>query len=262
MIVQHTSKGGDPADLPLFYKAPVVVCLEHHRDAGLAGMPEYGFCRDAAAIPIVAGEFPAAMRHYPIVFAMDEQASPLALVGIRKGHNLFIERDGGWRSGSYLPAYVRRYPFIVLETPEGGQLLTIDQASERFTPAGVEQNDDHRIFDAQGQPTQLTRSAMDFCFAFQIDHTHTVTFAQALKSAGLLMPYHADFRLPDGARHLIDGFHAVNEKAFRALPADTVADWHVKGWLALVNFHLASMHSFQNLLDLNAQRATERKALA
>lgn len=35
-----------------------------------------------------------------------------------------------------------------------------------------------------------------------------------------------------------------------------------KGWLDLVVLHLASIRNFQNLLDLNAQRANERKALA
>lgn len=80
----------------------------------------------------------------------------------------------------------------------------------------------------------------------------------------MLEPYHADFRLPDGTLHKVDGFHAVNEQACRALPSRTVTDWHAKGWLGVVVLHLASLQSFQNLLDLNAQRqrASERKALA
>jgi hypothetical protein len=49
---------------------------------------------------------------------------------------------------------------------------------------------------------------------------------------------------------------------YRALPAKTLDEWHAKGWVDLVTLHLASQQSFQNLLDLNAQRANEQKALA
>lgn len=61
---------------------------------------------------------------------------------------------------------------------------------------------------------------------------------------------------------MLNGFWAMDEKAFRALPARTVTDWHAKGWLDLATLHLASLQSFQGLLDLNVQRANERKALA
>ena len=81
-------------------------------------------------------------------------------------------------------------------------------------------------------------------------------------AAKVLTPYHADFRLPAGTQHQVSGFSAVREKAFRALPAETVTDWHAKCWLDLVALHLASLQNFQGLLDFNAQRANERKALA
>lgn len=249
--------------LPCFYKDPVVLRFEEHGDVGLAPAEGYSFAREAVAIPLSAYEFSVAMRHYPIVFAMDEQVSPIALVAIRKAHNLFVERDGRWKAGGYVPAYVRRYPFIVMETADGvQQLFTVDRASDRFVASVAERTDAQRVFDAAGQPTPMTQNAMAFCHAYHIDYTHTVTFGRALMAAKVLEPYHADFRLPDGSQHQVNGFYAVNEKAVRALPEKTVADWYAKGWLALVALHLASLHSFQALLDLNAQRANERRALA
>jgi SapC len=249
--------------LPLFYKDPVVLRFEEHSDVGLAPAGGYGFAREAAAIPLSAYEFTLAMRHYPIVFAMDEQASPIALVAIRMAHNLFVERDGSWKAGGYVPAYVRRYPFIVMETADGvQQSLTVDRASDRFVASVAERTDAQRVFDDAGHPTPMTQNAMAFCHAYHIDYIDTVAFGRALMAAKVLEPYHADFRLPDGSQHQVNGFYAVNEKAFRALPEKTVADWYAKGWLALVARHLASLRSFQALLDLHAQRASERKALA
>jgi len=249
--------------LPLFYKDPVLLRFEEHGDVGLAPPTDFGFARATVAIPLCVGEFAAAMRHYPIVFAMDEQASPIALVGIRRDDNLFVGQDGSWHAGCYVPAYIRRYPFIVTETPDKAQrLLAIDRGSERYVPSVAGRDDAEYLFDTDGKPTPTAQNAMAFCHAYHQDYTNTVAFGRALVAAKVLEPYHADFRLPDGSRRHLNGFLAVDEKAFRALPADTVAEWHAKGWLTLVAFHLASMRSFQALLDFNAQRANERKALA
>lgn len=251
------------ATLPLFYKDPVLLRFADHGDVGLSPASDFSFAREAVAVPICNGEFMAAMRHYPIVFAMDEQASPIALLAIRKEHNLFVERDGSWKAGSYVPAYVRRYPFSVMETEDRAQqLLTVDQASDRFVASVADRADAERLFDETGKPTVVAQTAMAFCYAFHTDHASTVAFGRALIAARVLEPYHADFRLPDGTLQQVNGFYAVNETAFRALPGETVTDWHGKGWLALVALHLASLQSFQNLLGLNAQRASERKALA
>lgn len=249
--------------LPLFYKDPVLLRFEEHRDAGLTAANDFNFAREAVAIPLCIGEFAVAMRHFPIVFAIDDQASPIALTAIHKERNLFVEPDGSWKAGAYVPAYLRRYPFIVTETEDRTrQLLAVDRGSERYVASVAGRNDAARLFDDVGGPTVTAQSAMAICNAFHTDYSTTVAFGGALLEAKVLMPYHANFRLPDGAAHQLNGFYVVDEKAYRALPAKTVADWHAKGWLDLVTLHLASLQSFQNLLDLNAQRANERKALA
>jgi len=249
--------------LPLFYKDPVLLRFEEHGDIGLMPPTDFMFAAEAIAVPLCIGEFVVAMRHFPIVFAMDEHASPIALVGIRRNHNLFIEQDGGWRVGSYVPAYVRRYPFIVTETPDKAQqLLAIDRGSKRYASSVADRHGAERLYDSEGKPTATAQSAMAFCHAYHADYSATVAFGQALLAAKILTPYHAQFRLPDGAEHQVNGFCAVDEKALRALPSSTVGEWHAKGWLDLVTLHLASQQSFQNLLDLNAQRTNERKALA
>lgn len=262
-MTKDTQTEAASAPLPLFYRDPVLLRFEDHRYARLAPVTSFGFAREAIAIPLCIGEFAIALRHYPIVFAIDDNASPIAPVAIKREHNLFIERDGSWRADSYIPAYVRRYPFIGIETPDkAGQLLSIDRASDRFIGSGVDRPDAERLFDETGGPTRTARSAMAFCQAYYADSTNTVAFGQALVAAKVLTPYHADFSLPDGSQHQVNGFLAVDEKAFRALPAETVTDWHAKGWLDLVALHLASLQSFQGLLDLNAQRANESKAPA
>lgn len=262
-MTTNTQENAGKQPLPLFYKDPVLLRSQDHREAGLAQSEGFGFAREAAAIPLCISEFAVALRHYPIVFAVDDNASPIAVVAIKQNHNLFVERDGSWHAGSYIPAYVRRYPFIGTETPDKtGQMLCIDRQSDRFVGSTVEPHNVERLFDEAGAPTETAQSAMAFCQAYYADSTNTVAFGKALISAKILTPYHADFEFPDGSKHQMNGFLAVDEKAVLALPNDTVTDWHAKGWLSLVALHLASLQSFQKLLDLHAQRANERKALA
>jgi hypothetical protein len=193
---------------------------------------------------------------------MDEQASPIALVGIKRDHNLFVDGDGAWKPGSYVPAYVRRYPFTVVETADRmQQLLAVDRSSERFVASVSARVDAHRLFDEVGRPTATAQSVMALCHAYHTDYTKTIAFGRALMAAKLLTPYHAEFRFPDGSQHVVNGFQAVDEKAIRALP-ETIVTERRKGWLDLVTLHLASLQSFQALLDLNAQRANERKTPA
>ncbi|MCP8895387.1 SapC family protein [Shinella daejeonensis] len=249
--------------LPLFYKDPVVLRFEEHGEVGITATANFGFAREAVAIPLCVSEFAIAMRHYPIVFAMEESAPPIALVGVRRDDNLFVAHDGNWHPGAYVPAYVRRYPFIATESQDRTrQFLGIDRGSDRFVAHAATHHDAERLFHVDGEASTTAQSAMAFCNAYHADHAATIAFGRALIEAKLLSPYHARFQLPDGPQHQINGFQSIDEQAFRALPANAVADWHAKGWLDLVTLQLASQRSFQNLLDLNAQRANERKALA
>lgn len=259
---KNISSESNGATLPLFYKDPVVLRFDQHATVGLAPAKGFGFAREAAAIPLCVSEFGVAQRHFPIVFAMDEQASPIALTAIRRGHNLFIEQDGRWKPGVYVPAYLRRYPFIATETADKSQqFLAVDRGSERYVASAAVSDDAERLFDDAGGPTANARSAMAFCNVFHADHTATVAFGRALLAAKVLKPYHAECKLPDGSLHQVNGFYSVDEKAYRVLSPKTVADWHARGWLDLVVLHRASLDSFQKLLEFNAQRASERKAL-
>ena len=101
--------------LPLFYGTPLPVRFPEHRNLGLRADGHYRFAAASPALPLTVPEFAAAGRVYPIVFAQDEAAMPLAVTGLAAGRNLFVSPDGAWRPGCYVPAYLRRYPFIGIE---------------------------------------------------------------------------------------------------------------------------------------------------
>ncbi len=71
------------------------------------------YLANAHAIPLTVDEFIIAQRYYPIVFSAGENPVPLALMGLNEGVNVFIDDEGKPHNPVYIPAYVRRYPFML-----------------------------------------------------------------------------------------------------------------------------------------------------
>lgn len=227
--------------LPLFYREPVALSNQNHAVWRLTD-GDQEFAATTPYVPIVAAEIAASARSYPVVFAASD-AQPIAVLGLERA-NLFVA-DGRWAPDVYVPAYVRRYPFGFMATVEPeGFVLGIDAASPRVIRSG---NEGHALFDA-GAPGEVTRQALAFCDLFQAEAAATKAFTDALRTQDLLIDRRADATLPDGRKLGLDGFQIVDGEKFAALADEVVLDWHRRGWLALVHFHLASLERFSDLL--------------
>jgi len=235
--------------LPLFYGAPMLLRFQNHANYGLRKGGDLRFTSGATAIPLTTGEFTAAGRHYPIVFSSDDQAAPLAVTGLNTGRNLFVSPDGVWREGYYVPAYVRRYPFISVEIEAAGpKMLGIDSASAQIS-ADAAADDADAFFDAQGGPTERARGAMAFCEAYALEHDRTRAFSQALVEHNLLVAKTAEVTYADAEKAVVTGFRVIDDEAFAALPEKTVLEFHSKGWLAAIVLHQASRLGWRDLVE-------------
>lgn len=233
--------------LPLFYKAPQLLTASIHADLRLK-QGDYAFARETNATPLAAVEFAPAMRHYPIVFS-ESDGFPVAVLGLAQ-ENYFVT-DGRWENGAYVPAYVRRYPFVFSETAGDSFALALDMGSDRVARGGSE---GELLFEDDGKPTALVEGALAYCGEFHGAHLQTKAFVDALKTQDLLIDRRADAQLADGRRLGLNGFRIVDADKFDKLPDEVVLDWHRKGWLGLVHFHLASIDRFKTLLALQATR--------
>lgn len=232
---------------PLFYCDPQLLSSATHRDWRLKD-GDVAFAAETAFVPIVVSELAAAARSYPIVFAAGD-AQPIAILGLER-HNLFVE-GGCWAEDAYVPAYVRRYPFGFIATVNpGGFALAIDSASERVMREG---NEGVPLFE-NGEPSVLTREAMDFCTTFGRDAEVTRHFAGALTEKDLLIDRRVDATLPDGRKLGLEGFQIVDAEKFAALDDETLVAWHRQGVLGLIHHHLASLERFASLLVRQSAR--------
>src|SRR5690606_30867419 len=211
----------------------------------LARGSAYAFAASTNAVPVVADEMSTAARHFPIVFSDEATPHPVAILGLRGQQNLFVGDDGQWAAGVYVPAYVRRYPFIFLEDEARAELtLCIDEAAE-----AVVSGRERPLFDEAGQPTALTRSALTFCRDYQVQHLAAAAFASALVEADLLVDHRADVSLNNGQRLSLTGFKEIDADRFASLPDETFLAWRAKGWLTLAYAHFFSVGAWSALVD-------------
>jgi hypothetical protein len=232
------SPAGDTGQTPPLYQHPVPLSKDSHGDWHLRQDRDFGFAAGATLVPLNAAEFPLASRHYPIVFGAQGQIA-LAVLGA-SGGNAFVGEEGDWRPGTYVPAYIRRYPFLFMAVPDNKFVLSIDDAYEGFGSTG-----DPLFVD--GEVAEITQNALAFCQIFEREIGATSLFIAGLEEAGLLSSDLPSFNRAGGRKLTVKGVRAVDSAGFDALPDEVIVDWRQKGWLPAVYAHLNSMSNWDLL---------------
>lgn len=239
-------------NLPMFYKNPVPLEPARHASAGLKSLTEFRFAAGTNAIPVAASEMAHAARTYPIVFSANAPTVPFVVVGLRDNENLFVDAQGVWRDDSYIPAYVRRYPFIFSEIPNSEQLvLCVDEAADSFEATSS------RPMFVDGKPTEALQRALQFNETFQSHYTDTRRFGEWLDQNNMLEDRMAKADLGGGQTFTLRGFRLLNPDRLRALEDAQVLELHKRGWLPLLHFHLQSLHNWSLLGALTRARGAK-----
>jgi hypothetical protein len=192
------------------------------------------------AIPITVDEFAMAQRFYPIIFSAGENPVPLALMGLNEGVNTFVDDDGKLIGETYVPAYVRRYPFLLARLREDAEELSLcfDPSAEAIGPF----DEGEPLFDAEGKPSEVVTNILGFCEQFEQAGQRTTAFMAELASSGLLMDGEVSIQ-PEGAEQpfIYRGFQMVNEEKLSDLRGDALRKMMKSGLLPLVHAHLFSL---------------------
>lgn len=231
------------ADMPLFYRKPEPLNPAAHSGKGLRQPDDFRFAATSHAVVLHAEEFRMACAHYPIVFADDDSAVPIAVLGHGYGRNLFVDATGNWEAGLYIPAYVRRYPFVNGRgATDADVVLYIDVASDLVVD--MAENPDAEPLFVDAQPSERAKLALNLCVAFQTQAPVTSAFVDEVKSRDMLERRNVKVDMPGGAQRQLTGLRVISETAYNALPDDAVLEWRKRGWLSLVHWHWASMDNF------------------
>jgi SapC len=229
--------------MPLFYKTVVPLDRTAHARLRVRNAANFLFAADAPLLPLLTAEFAPIAREYPIVFMKDEgTVVPVALTGMPQGKNLFLDANGRW-DARYVPAYVRRYPFVFAETAPEQYTVCIDTTSEL-----LDEKEGVPLFESNGEPSASLQDTIKRLGDYQRVTNFTRSFMQRLSAANLLMEANAKAELPDGRSFVWRGFATVDEARFRELPEATLKEWFTSGELGLVYAHLLSLGNLADLL--------------
>lgn len=235
------------ANLPLFYKDLTPVNSRDHGNWRSRTTDKASWLAAQHVVPLTVEEFTEAQRHYPIIFSSGEDPVPLALMGLNEGVNVFVEADGRLAEAIYVPAYVRRYPFMLARiSPETSDLSLCFDATTDLVGDFAE---GALLFDGD-TPSETCRATLQFCEQFEIAAQKTGVFMAELAKHDLLMDGELTVQPSGGGQPFVyRGFQMINEAKFRELAADVLREWNQNGVLALVQAHLFSLSLLSGVFD-------------
>ena len=246
---------GEISGTVLFYTQPEPLTPELHKDLGVIRKDgPFGFAAAGHAVPLTVGEFGLAAVTGPIIFVGDEKL-PIAVMGLNSGENMFVRPDGVFEAGVYVPAYIRRYPFVFATDQVAGQMvLCIDRAADFIVPGG-----DMPFFEADGQPSEYTKNCIEFCNSFEVERQRTTAFVQLLKDLDLFESKTANFTPlnPDGTAGeptKIADYFGVSEEKLNKLPAEKFIELRDNGALQQIYAHMFSLVGWDRLIALAMAR--------
>jgi hypothetical protein len=229
----------------IFYERPVALNRDRHKALRLAPIDNhFAFAARTNALPIASGEFADAARDYPIVF-VGEEGGPFnvaALVGLRDRQNLMVDAQGRWATGCYVPAFARRYPFVLAKTEAGDKLtVCIDEVY-----AGLGNERGEPLFNADGSETPYLKRVLEFLQLFHTEAQRTAAFATRLKELGLLVPKVINVDR-GGERQSVNGVWIVDVAKLRSIDDARVVELYRSGYLSWIEAHLLSLGSLGRL---------------
>lgn len=225
---------------------------DEHNTFKLDKLDSFEFAKEVVHAPLTASEYFVACKSQPILFAQaDNNAiASIALMGLKEGNNLFIDKKGKWHAGEYCPFSLRRYPFVYVEVanPEQPDQINLILAFDSDSKA-INTKKGEALFTTEKEPSQLLQNIIQTLNTFQNDMQNTLVFTNKLKELDLLEPFNAQLTL-NNQNYGVEGFLRVNEEKFKVLSNDTKIELIDNGMYNLIIAHLISLSNFEKLAFL------------
>jgi hypothetical protein len=246
----------------MFYQNPQPLTKDKHEKFGVKQIDKpFEFMAGQHFLPLTAPEFGAAAASFPIIFAGEER-SPLAVMGIRSGENLFVT-EGQFEQDFYMPAFARRYPFVLAGDKANDRFVVcVDESAECVTNKAPQQK-----FFEDADTSAFTKEAFQFLQNFERDRQATEQMINTFKELDLFEQKEMNFQgqNADGSpaeRQKIADYFAITEERLKKLPADKLKEFTENGYLAVAHAHMVSLGNWQRLVNMTLRRANTVEAAA
>lgn len=233
--------------LPIFYNDLLPLSTNDHIDYRVRQVESAPFLVTQHAVPLTVDEFVPAQRFAPIIFSSGDDSVPLLLMGLNEGVNIFVDDQGQLRGPAYVPAYVRRYPWMLAKLRPDSEELSL--CFDPTSPAVGAFGDGQPLFD-DGKPSELTQGVLKFCEDFEQAAARTGQFVKDLKDMDLLMDGEVSIQSPLNEQPFVyRGFRMINEEKLRDLRGDQLRKINQNGMLPLIHAHLFSLQLMRDVFE-------------
>jgi hypothetical protein len=237
----------------LIYDQLIALNRNQHRHIRIKPeLTDLRFASQLNSVPVTVAEFSDAAHHYPIVFAGEpaKATMPVALLGLTQSNNLFIQEDGLWEADAYIPAFLRRYPFVIANQ-EQSEDFTVCLDTSFFSDA----DDAVALFDEHGADTPALTQAVKFLADYQQTVERTQAFMAQVRENKLLITKNIQIERPGTTQQSLNGFCIVDEQRLQKLSARALQNLSRTGALGWLYVHLSSLNNVKRLARRMDKRA-------
>jgi hypothetical protein len=243
------------AQLPLFYNDLMPLNSRDHGKWRSKTTDKAKWLTGQHAIPLTVEEFPQAQRTLPIVFSSGDKPVPLALMGLNEGVNVYVDAEGAVTEPVYVPAYARRYPFMLARLNPDAKDLSL--CFDPTTDLVGEFDEGTPLFEGD-KPSEACQQTLNFCEQFEIAGQKTQQFMDELAKHKLLMEGEVAIQ-QEGVEqpYVYRGFQMIDENKLRELRGDVLRQWNQNGMLPLIHAHLFSLQLVTEIFGRQVQQGKQ-----
>lgn len=226
------------------YKKLEVLNKIQHKNKSVAEVSDFLYSKNLINAPIALSEFFEACKNYPIFFAKDKDNKwfSTALLGYKEGVNLFVDKKGKWKELHYIPAFVRSYPFILVNQENKKEMVVAIDAEYLD-----EKVSSKKLFDENGNNSEFLNSAIGFLNQYYADSLSTNEFIKQLEAWEILEEKVVNIVNSKNEKFTLGGFFIINEEKLKHLSKKKKDDICAKNAYALITAHLISLSNIQKL---------------
>ena len=226
------------------YKKLEVLNKIQHKNKSVAEVSDFLYSKNLINAPIALSEFFEACKNYPIFFAKDKNNKwfSTALLGYKEGENLFVDKKGKWKELHYIPAFIRGFPFILVNQ-ESKKEMVVSIDSEYLD----EKKSSKKLFDENGNNSEFLNGAINFLNQYYTDSLSANEFIKQLETWELLEEKVVNITNSKKEKFTLGGFFIVNEEKLKHLSKKKKDDICAKDAYSLITSHLISLSNIQKL---------------
>jgi hypothetical protein len=222
----------------------IAISSTEHADERWLPRKDFANVANMQVVEVFASEISVVTHHFPIGFVKrDDDYQLVALVGLEKDRNLYVDVKGRWIS-EYIPASLRCYPFISADHKEKAdeKVICIDQ------DCLTDNSDAPRLFNDDGEQEESLTEVVNFLIRCTQDRAATHAACKALAQAGVIEAWPLNVQKgEDEGITSIEGLCRINEAKLNSLDAAEFSGLRETGAFTLAYAQLFSMPQLRQL---------------